>query len=123
MKLPLSVVRTAPSLRRGGAPIGAAPLPSAVRPRAPSVSDAIAADPPPDTDYTASVSEAAELLNLSGNTDDRVRAVRSLAASAREGDDVAYVRSFLRVASADDDPDVAARAQEEYERLIDREDR
>lgn len=36
---------------------------------------------------------------------------------------LATLRSSLRVASADDDPDVAARAQEEYERLIDREDR
>jgi hypothetical protein len=31
-------------------------------------------------------------------------------------------RSSLRIAAADDDPDLSARAQEEYEALIDRED-
>ena len=79
---------------------------------------------PPDAQPAVeAVGDAIDTLESSASPDDRVRAIRSLAATARSGLDVPRVRSSLRVAAADDDPDVAARAQDEYDALLEREDR
>jgi hypothetical protein len=69
------------------------------------------------------ISEAIDTLENSLSPDDRVRAIRSLAANARDGIEVTRVRASLRLAATDEDPDVAARAQEEYEGHVEREDR
>lgn len=58
-----------------------------------------------------------------GSPEDRVLAIRSLSGTARNGAEMARVRSSLHLAATDDDPDVAARAQEEYEALVERDDR
>jgi len=50
---------------------------------------------------------------------ERTSAIRLLGEAGRTGSgDIAHIRSSLRQASMDPDPDVAARAQEEYERLV-----
>jgi len=70
-----------------------------------------------------SVDEAANTLKRSGSADDRARAIRSLAAAARAGVEGSRVRAMLQFAAADENPDVATRAQEELEAIIEREDR
>ena len=70
-----------------------------------------------------SVEEAVNTLKRSGSADDRARAVRSLAAAARSGVEGSRVRAMLQFAAADENPDVATRAQEELEAIIEREDR
>jgi hypothetical protein len=70
-----------------------------------------------------SIGEVIDTLENSLSPDDRVRAIHSLAANARDGVEVTRVRSSLRLAATDEDPDVAARAQEEYEALVERDDR
>ena len=52
------------------------------------------------------------------NPADRASAIQLLGEAAHGGSDVARIRMSLRQASTDPDPDVAARAQEEYERLV-----
>jgi hypothetical protein len=66
---------------------------------------------------------ALDTLDYSLSPDDRARAIRSLAATAPDGSGIARVRSSLRIAAADEDPDVAARAQETYDALVERYDR
>ena len=133
----------APLLRVAAAPVSQAPIgvasPVAAwsaaktqtvdRPAAPaagSVAEQPAAEvaqPLVDAPITG-VSDAADALRHSQNPADRVRAIQVLAESARDGHEVSRVRFFLqRTASGDEDPDVAARAREEYERLVEREDR
>ena len=85
-------------------------------PPAPSVS----ADTQPPIE---AVGDAIDTLEYSGNPDDRVRAIRTLGATARDGPEVPRVRSSLGVAAADEDPDVAARAQDEYDALVEHDDR
>jgi hypothetical protein len=69
------------------------------------------------------VGAAIDTLEYSGSPEDRVRALRSLSGTAGNSADRARVRSSLHVAATDDDPDIAARAQEEYEALVERDDR
>lgn len=69
------------------------------------------------------VVDAVSTLDNSLSPDDRARAINSLAASTPEGPDVARARSSLRVAATDEDPDIAARAQEAYDLLVERDDR
>jgi hypothetical protein len=70
-----------------------------------------------------SIVEAIDTLENSLSPDDRVRAIHSLAAHARDGIEVTRVRASFRLAAIDENPDVAARAQEEYEALVERDDR
>jgi hypothetical protein len=69
------------------------------------------------------VGDAIDTLKYSSSSEDRVRAIRALATTARSGLEMARARTSLRVAAADENPDVAARAQEEYDALIERDDR
>ena len=89
------------------APLDRVALVAAARFEAPAaVPESVAETPrPPEA-----VEDAIDTLEYSGSPEGRVRAV-------------SRARSSLRVAAADDDPDVAARAQEEYEALVEREDR
>jgi len=90
--------------------------------------DSAQPEPPPVTPVdaqlaSATVGAAIDTLKYSGSPEDRARAIRSLSGTARNGAEVARVRSSLHLAATDDDPDIAARAQEEYEALVERDDR
>ncbi|MEJ0036072.1 MAG: hypothetical protein WDO68_08305 [Gammaproteobacteria bacterium] len=99
-----------------------APIPPTGSVVPPDADEPPASAGPATAERSFAVAEAVDALTDSGSADDRVRAIQSLAASARDGYDVARVRSSLRLASADANPDVAARAQEEWERLVEREE-
>ena len=87
------------------------------------VEESVPAPPAEAQRSIEAVGDAIDTLKYSGSPDDRVRAIRALAATARGGLEVARARSSLRVAAVDENPDVAARAQEEYDALIERDDR
>ena len=89
---------------------------------APAVETRTDVDTPADAPFET-VWAAIYTLRSSTDSHERIRAIGSLASSALEGKDVARIRSTLRVASADEDEDVAVRAQETYEQLVDRQDR
>jgi hypothetical protein len=68
------------------------------------------------------IKESFSMLSF-GTTEERIRAIQAIAEAARSGSEVAGVRRALRLTAADPDPEVAARAQEEYEQLSERDDR
>jgi penicillin-binding protein 1A len=70
-----------------------------------------------------SVTESYALLKNSGTPEERARAILVISEAARSGVDIARARHALRWAAGDTDPDVAARAQEAYEQLIERDER
>ncbi len=82
-----------------------------------------ATPPPADDTPLPSVRESFALLKNFGTTEERVRAIQAIAEAAGRGSEVARARQTLRLAAADPDPEVAARAQEEYEQLAERDDR
>ena len=84
----------------------------------------VASDGPPGVPRSVeSIADAVDALKHSGSVDDRVRAVQSLAEAARSGHEVSRVRASLHYAAADENPEVATRAQQEYDALVEREDR
>jgi hypothetical protein len=70
-----------------------------------------------------SITESYALLKNSATPEERARAIQVISDAARGGMDVARARHALRWAAGDTDPDVAARAQEAYEQLIERDER
>jgi hypothetical protein len=80
------------------------------------------APPPPYEASLPGIKESFSSLNF-GTTEERIRAIQTIAEAARSGSEVARMRRALRLVAADADPEVAARAQEEYERLTERDDR
>jgi hypothetical protein len=92
---------------------------------APTVEEPPPVDPWPAEalqSFTA-VEEVVQTLRHSANAAERINAIDQLAETARKGVEVSQVRASLRLAASDESPDVAARAQEEYEKLVEREDR
>ena len=69
----------------------------------------------------ADVGQALDALKY-GASDERVRAIQSLAAATPSAAELASVRSSLRLAATDQDPDIAERAQEAYDSLMKRDD-
>jgi len=67
------------------------------------------------------VSQAIDTLR-EGSPADRVLAIQSLAATGHSGRALSRVRQTLRFAASDQDPNVAARAQEAYDSLLERDD-
>jgi 16S rRNA C1402 N4-methylase RsmH len=57
-----------------------------------------------------------------GAPEDRVAAIQTLAATGHSGRALGRVRQSLRFAAADQDPEIAARAQEAYDSLMKRDD-
>jgi hypothetical protein len=68
------------------------------------------------------VRESFGLLNF-GTSEERIRAIQAIAQAARNGSEVPRMRRALRIAASDSDAEVAARAQEEYDRLTEHDDR
>ena len=69
------------------------------------------------------IEQATDAIANSIDRAERIRALRAVVASAQTAREVARVRSTLKDAAADEDPDIAQRAQEEYDRLLERLDR
>jgi hypothetical protein len=69
------------------------------------------------------VRESFATLKTFGTRDERVRAIEAISEAARQGSDLARARQALRLAASDPDPEVAARAQEEYEQVAERDER
>jgi hypothetical protein len=70
-----------------------------------------------------SITESYALLKNSGTPEERARAIQVISEASQGGMDIARARHALRWAAGDSDPDVAARAQEAYEHLIERDER
>jgi hypothetical protein len=70
-------------------------------------------DPSPE-----SIRTLAETLTTDPDTHHRIRAITELRSLAEQGHEVSTVRDTLRLASADDDADVAERAKDAYDDLI-----
>jgi hypothetical protein len=97
---------------------------------APPVPETVAvSEGPPEVPPTAETSppvadDVAQAISTlrEGSPADRVLAIQSLAATGHSGRSLSRVRQTLRFAASDQDPDVAARAQEAYDSLIKRDD-
>lgn len=102
---------------------------SVAPPRAAPVPESLtASDGPPEVSASAQMPRVADDIAQAidtlreGTPGDRVLAIQSLAATGHSGRSLSRIRQSLRFAASDQDPDVAARAQEAYDSLVKRED-
>jgi hypothetical protein len=130
--LPAPVASAEPSAPEVPSEAGAALTDQAVAPAraAPPVPETIAgSDGPPEVVASADattrtpddVSQAIDTLR-DGTPQDRVLAIQALATTGHSGRSLSRVRQSLRFAASDQDPDVAARAREAYDSLLERDD-
>jgi hypothetical protein len=74
--------------------------------------------PPSPNPSPESIRTLADILTTDPDTHHRIRAITELSTLAAQGHEISTVRDTLRLASADDDADVAERAKDAYDDLI-----